>query len=120
MIMRCEKRPKFAFFQSLLPLFANTRVLRALVKIFRSSLDATHCLLHFLIRGIPSHPYTKFTIIHARSGNHPLSVLSSHCKRWCDACVVSVADVSCIDGLGKEAVAPDNTAVCFSYARGSN
>lgn len=86
MIMRCDKRPKFAFFQSLLPLFANTRVLRALVKIFRSSLDATHCLLHFLIRGIPSHPYTKFTIIHARSGNHPLSVLSSHWKRW-SACL---------------------------------
>lgn len=27
-------------------------------------------------------------------------------------CVVSVADVGCIDGLVKEAVAPDNTAVC--------
>ena len=36
------------------------------------------------------------------------------------ACVLSVADVSCIDGLGKEAVAPDNMAVCCSYAWGSN
>lgn len=44
MIMRYEKRPKFASFQSLLPLVANTRVFRRYVKIFRSSLVATHCL----------------------------------------------------------------------------
>ena len=112
MIMRCEKREFWAFFRSDLPLFANTRVLRVLVKIFRSLLVAAHFLSRFLERGVPSHPYTKFAIVPVRSGNHPLSVLSSHCKRWCDACVVSVADVSCIDGLGKEAVAPDNTAVC--------
>ena len=44
MIIRYEKRSKFAFFQSVLLLVANTQVLRRLVKIFRWLLVAAHCL----------------------------------------------------------------------------
>ena len=44
MIRRCEKREFWAFFRSDLLSVANTRVLRRHVKIFRSSLVATHCL----------------------------------------------------------------------------
>lgn len=44
MIRRYEKRSKIAFFRTGLLFVANTRVLRRYVKIFRSSLVATHCL----------------------------------------------------------------------------
>lgn len=103
------KRSKFAFFRSVLPLVANMRVFRWLVKIFRCLSVAAR--FHDVSCGHVFHPvlFVTVTIVTARQGRLLLPVTSSHRMSWraflCRSGCLSVSSV----GVGADAAVSART-----------